>query len=127
MVKSDSGIWINGFDYNGISHITPHVPEINDTIRTPCEEQAPFCGLPWILPVHFMFRFVWTLLHLSTLLKVQGLFMQFHLRKGSKTRDNLGLKVNNPSSSEDKVLPRCCIFCHSPARDLWVCCRNCRS
>ncbi|NXI05924.1 ERMP1 metallopeptidase, partial [Pachycephala philippinensis] len=56
VVKSDSGIWINGFDYNGISHITPHVPEINDTIRTPCEEQAPFCGLPWILPVHFMFR-----------------------------------------------------------------------
>ncbi|NWY69127.1 ERMP1 metallopeptidase, partial [Erithacus rubecula] len=57
VVKSDSGIWINGFDYNGISHITPHVPEINDTIRTSCEEQAPFCGLPWILPVHFMFRF----------------------------------------------------------------------
>ncbi|NXF48598.1 ERMP1 metallopeptidase, partial [Oceanites oceanicus] len=58
LVKSDSGIWINGFDYNGISHITPHVPEINDTIRTPCEEHAPFCGLPWILPVHFMFRLV---------------------------------------------------------------------
>ncbi|NXU99671.1 ERMP1 metallopeptidase, partial [Cettia cetti] len=58
VVKSDSGIWINGFDYNGISHLTPHVPEINDTIRTPCEEQAPFCGLPWILPVHFMFRLV---------------------------------------------------------------------
>ncbi|NXD92523.1 ERMP1 metallopeptidase, partial [Chaetorhynchus papuensis] len=56
VIKSDSGIWINGFDYTGISHITPHVPEINDTIRTPCEEQAPFCGLPWILPVHFMFR-----------------------------------------------------------------------
>uniref|UniRef100_A0A8C9KU85 Endoplasmic reticulum metallopeptidase 1 n=1 Tax=Serinus canaria TaxID=9135 RepID=A0A8C9KU85_SERCA len=61
VVKSDSGIWINGFDYNGISHITPHVPEINDTIRTPCEEQAPFCGLPWILPVHFMFRKNWYL------------------------------------------------------------------
>ncbi|KFV72631.1 Endoplasmic reticulum metallopeptidase 1, partial [Struthio camelus australis] len=58
LVKSDSGIWINGFDYNGISHITPHVPEINDTIRTQCEERAPFCGFPWILPVHFMFRFV---------------------------------------------------------------------
>ncbi|XP_056369194.1 endoplasmic reticulum metallopeptidase 1 [Oenanthe melanoleuca] len=61
VVKSDSGIWINGFDYNGISHITPHVPEINDTIRTPCDEQAPFCGLPWILPVHFMFRKNWYL------------------------------------------------------------------
>ncbi|NXT30030.1 ERMP1 metallopeptidase, partial [Syrrhaptes paradoxus] len=56
VVKSDSGIWINGFDYTGMSHITPHVPEINDTIRIPCEEQAPFCGLPWILPVHLMFR-----------------------------------------------------------------------
>ncbi|XP_074876021.1 endoplasmic reticulum metallopeptidase 1 isoform X2 [Buteo buteo] len=61
VVKSDSGIWINGFDYNGISHITPHVPEINDTIRTACEEHAPFCGLPWILPVHFMFRKNWYL------------------------------------------------------------------
>ncbi|XP_071436569.1 endoplasmic reticulum metallopeptidase 1 isoform X2 [Pithys albifrons albifrons] len=61
VVKSDAGIWINGFDYNGISHITPHVPEINETIRTPCEEQAPFCGLPWILPVHFMFRKNWYL------------------------------------------------------------------
>lgn len=61
LVKSDSGIWINGFDYNGISHITPYVPEINDTIRTPCEEWAPFCGLPWILPVHFMFRKNWYL------------------------------------------------------------------
>uniref|UniRef100_A0A8C5TKC5 Endoplasmic reticulum metallopeptidase 1 n=1 Tax=Malurus cyaneus samueli TaxID=2593467 RepID=A0A8C5TKC5_9PASS len=61
VIKSDSGIWINGFDYNGISHITPHVPEINDTIRTVCEEQAPFCGLPWILPVHFMFRKNWYL------------------------------------------------------------------
>uniref|UniRef100_A0A8C3KY87 Endoplasmic reticulum metallopeptidase 1 n=1 Tax=Chrysolophus pictus TaxID=9089 RepID=A0A8C3KY87_CHRPC len=61
VVKSDSGIWINGFDYNGISHITPHVPEINDSIRTPCEEWAPFCGLPWILPVHFMFRKNWYL------------------------------------------------------------------
>uniref|UniRef100_A0A8C4K9Q6 Endoplasmic reticulum metallopeptidase 1 n=1 Tax=Dromaius novaehollandiae TaxID=8790 RepID=A0A8C4K9Q6_DRONO len=61
LVKSDSGIWINGFDYNGISHITPHVPEINDTIRTQCEERAPFCGLPWILPVHFMFRKNWYL------------------------------------------------------------------
>nr|XP_009667581.1 PREDICTED: endoplasmic reticulum metallopeptidase 1 [Struthio camelus australis] len=61
LVKSDSGIWINGFDYNGISHITPHVPEINDTIRTQCEERAPFCGFPWILPVHFMFRKNWYL------------------------------------------------------------------
>ncbi|XP_062456249.1 endoplasmic reticulum metallopeptidase 1 [Rhea pennata] len=61
LVKSNSGIWINGFDYNGISHITPHIPEINDTIRTQCEERAPFCGLPWILPVHFMFRKTWYL------------------------------------------------------------------
>lgn len=45
--------------------------------------------------------------------KVQGLFMQFHLHKGRKTKNNPGLKVNNPSSSEDKCLPRFCVFCHS--------------
>ncbi|XP_064146605.1 endoplasmic reticulum metallopeptidase 1 isoform X3 [Loxodonta africana] len=33
VVKRDSGIWINGFDYTGMSHITPHIPEINETIR----------------------------------------------------------------------------------------------
>lgn len=58
VVKRDSGIWINGFDYTGISHITPHIPEINDTIRAHCEEDAPLCGFPWYLPVHFLIRWV---------------------------------------------------------------------
>ncbi|CAM2114562.1 endoplasmic reticulum metallopeptidase 1 isoform X1 [Caretta caretta] len=61
LVKSDSGIWINGLDYAGISHITPHVPELNDTIRTNCEDKAPLCGFPWILPVHFLLRKNWYL------------------------------------------------------------------
>ncbi|KAM5298949.1 endoplasmic reticulum metallopeptidase 1 isoform 3-T3 [Ctenodactylus gundi] len=61
IVKRDSGIWINGFDYTGMSHITPHIPEINDTIRTHCEENAPLCGFPWYLPVHFLNRKNWYL------------------------------------------------------------------
>ncbi|XP_058997594.1 endoplasmic reticulum metallopeptidase 1 isoform X2 [Mustela lutreola] len=56
VTKRDSGIWINGFDYTGMSHITPHIPEINDTIRAHCEEDAPLCGFPWYLPVHFLIR-----------------------------------------------------------------------
>ncbi|XP_012576863.1 PREDICTED: endoplasmic reticulum metallopeptidase 1 isoform X2 [Condylura cristata] len=61
IVKQDSGIWINGFDYTGMSHITPHIPEINDTIRAHCEENAPLCGFPWYLPVHFLIRKNWYL------------------------------------------------------------------
>ncbi|XP_055434121.1 endoplasmic reticulum metallopeptidase 1 isoform X2 [Bubalus kerabau] len=61
VVKRDSGVWINGFDYTGMSHITPHIPEINDTIRADCEENAPLCGFPWYLPVHFLIRKNWYL------------------------------------------------------------------
>uniref|UniRef100_A0A8C4LZM5 Endoplasmic reticulum metallopeptidase 1 n=1 Tax=Equus asinus TaxID=9793 RepID=A0A8C4LZM5_EQUAS len=61
IVKRDSGIWINGFDYTGMSHITSHIPEINDTIRAHCEESAPLCGFPWYLPVHFLIRKNWYL------------------------------------------------------------------
>ncbi|KAM6170543.1 endoplasmic reticulum metallopeptidase 1 isoform 2-T2 [Rhynchocyon petersi] len=61
VVKRDSGIWINGFDYTGMSHITPHIPEINDTIRAHCEETAPLCGFPWYLPVHFLIKKNWYL------------------------------------------------------------------
>ncbi|XP_043343142.1 endoplasmic reticulum metallopeptidase 1 isoform X1 [Cervus canadensis] len=61
VVKRDSGVWINGFDYTGMSHITPHVPEINDTVRADCEESAPLCGFPWYLPVHFLIRKNWYL------------------------------------------------------------------
>ncbi|XP_071205956.1 endoplasmic reticulum metallopeptidase 1-like isoform X2 [Salvelinus alpinus] len=43
----DSGLWINSFDYTGMQHITPIIPEINDTIMTNCQEDRPFCGYPW--------------------------------------------------------------------------------
>uniref|UniRef100_A0A673VFL4 Endoplasmic reticulum metallopeptidase 1 n=1 Tax=Suricata suricatta TaxID=37032 RepID=A0A673VFL4_SURSU len=61
VVQRDSGIWINGFDYTGMAHVTPHVPEINDSIRAHCEEKAPLCGFPWYLPVHFLIRKNWYL------------------------------------------------------------------
>uniref|UniRef100_A0AC11DRR5 Endoplasmic reticulum metallopeptidase 1 n=1 Tax=Ovis aries TaxID=9940 RepID=A0AC11DRR5_SHEEP len=61
VVKRDSGVWINGFDYTGMSHITPHISEINDSIRADCEENAPLCGFPWYLPVHFLIRKNWYL------------------------------------------------------------------
>lgn len=54
--KTDSGFWINSFDYTGMSHITPHVPEINDTIRMRCSDELPFCGFPWFLPVKFLIK-----------------------------------------------------------------------
>ncbi|CAI9617643.1 unnamed protein product [Staurois parvus] len=60
VVKTDSGIWINGFDYSGLFHVTPHIPELNDTVRAPCED-APFCGYPWFFPVHFLLRKNWYL------------------------------------------------------------------
>ncbi|XP_063311179.1 endoplasmic reticulum metallopeptidase 1 [Pelobates fuscus] len=58
VVKQDSGIWINGFDYTGISHITPHIPELNDSVRAPCDD-SPFCGFPWYFPVHSLIRKNW--------------------------------------------------------------------
>lgn len=54
----DSGLWINSFDYTGIQHITPLVPEINDSSRTHCREDRPFCGYPWFLPVKFLSKSV---------------------------------------------------------------------
>lgn len=60
VVKTDSGIWINAFDYSGLFHVTPHIPELNDTVRAPCED-APFCGYPWFFPVHFLLRKNWYL------------------------------------------------------------------
>ncbi|KAM4809607.1 endoplasmic reticulum metallopeptidase 1 [Rhinophrynus dorsalis] len=60
VVKRDSGIWINGFDYTGLSHITPHMPELNDSVRAPCDD-APLCGFPWYFPVHHLIRKNWYL------------------------------------------------------------------
>uniref|UniRef100_UPI00398F671D endoplasmic reticulum metallopeptidase 1 isoform X7 n=1 Tax=Pristiophorus japonicus TaxID=55135 RepID=UPI00398F671D len=60
IIKRDSGIWINGFDYTLMSHVTPHIPEINHTIRSSCEN-APFCGFPWFLPINNFIRKNWYL------------------------------------------------------------------
>ncbi|XP_056377960.1 endoplasmic reticulum metallopeptidase 1 isoform X2 [Hyla sarda] len=60
VVKQDSGIWMNGFDYNGITHLTPHIPELNDTVRAPCDV-GPFCGFPWYFPVHLLLKKNWYL------------------------------------------------------------------
>ncbi|XP_063770059.1 endoplasmic reticulum metallopeptidase 1 isoform X2 [Pseudophryne corroboree] len=60
VIKRDSGIWVNCFDYSGLLHITPHIPELNDTVRAPCVD-GPYCGFPWFLPVHFLIRKNWYL------------------------------------------------------------------
>ncbi|KAK2819176.1 hypothetical protein Q5P01_024737 [Channa striata] len=59
--SKDSGLWINSFDYTGIQHITPIIPEINDSVRTRCREDRPFCGYPWFLPVKFLSKKNWYL------------------------------------------------------------------
>ncbi|XP_061783098.1 endoplasmic reticulum metallopeptidase 1 [Nerophis lumbriciformis] len=59
--SQDSGVWINSFDYTGIQHITPHIPEINDSVRTHCRDDHPFCGYPWFLPVKFLSKKNWYL------------------------------------------------------------------
>ncbi|XP_035377303.1 endoplasmic reticulum metallopeptidase 1-like [Electrophorus electricus] len=57
----DSGLWINSFDYTGMSYITPHIPEINDTVRTQRHDDLPFGGFPWYLPVRFLIKKSWYL------------------------------------------------------------------
>ncbi|XP_053709473.1 endoplasmic reticulum metallopeptidase 1-like [Synchiropus splendidus] len=57
----DSGIWINSFDFTAIQHITPHVPELNDSVSTRCRTDRPFCGYPWFLPVKFLSKKNWYL------------------------------------------------------------------
>ncbi|KAL2099603.1 hypothetical protein ACEWY4_003997 [Coilia grayii] len=57
----DSGLWINSFDYTAMRHITPHIPEINDTIRKRCQDDLPFCGFPWFLPIKFLVKKNWYL------------------------------------------------------------------
>lgn len=59
--SQDSGLWINSFDYTAIQHITPHIPEINDMVRTDCRQDRPFCGYPWFLPVKFLSKKNWYL------------------------------------------------------------------
>ncbi|XP_051960365.1 endoplasmic reticulum metallopeptidase 1-like isoform X1 [Xyrauchen texanus] len=59
--RSDSGLWINSLDYTGMQHITPHIPDINDSIRTNCQENLPYCGFPWFLPVKLLVKKYWYL------------------------------------------------------------------
>uniref|UniRef100_A0A671QTV8 Endoplasmic reticulum metallopeptidase 1 n=1 Tax=Sinocyclocheilus anshuiensis TaxID=1608454 RepID=A0A671QTV8_9TELE len=59
--RSDSGLWINSLDYSGMQHITPHIPQINDSIRSHCSEQLPYCGFPWFLPVKSLVKKNWYL------------------------------------------------------------------
>ncbi|KAF4099004.1 endoplasmic reticulum metallopeptidase 1 isoform X2 [Onychostoma macrolepis] len=59
--RSDSGLWINSLDYSGMQHITPLIPQINDSIRSRCSEQLPYCGFPWFLPVKFLVKKNWYL------------------------------------------------------------------
>uniref|UniRef100_A0A3P9HE06 Endoplasmic reticulum metallopeptidase 1 n=1 Tax=Oryzias latipes TaxID=8090 RepID=A0A3P9HE06_ORYLA len=61
MESRDSGLWINSFDFTGMQHVIPHIPEINDSFRTRCQEDRPFCGFPWFLPVKFLSRKNWYL------------------------------------------------------------------
>ncbi|KTF72019.1 hypothetical protein cypCar_00043979 [Cyprinus carpio] len=44
--SSDSGFCINNQDYTGMQHITPYIPQINDSICTLCQEQLPYYGFP---------------------------------------------------------------------------------
>ncbi|CAL9683376.1 unnamed protein product [Knipowitschia caucasica] len=59
--SQDSGLWINSFDFTAVQHLTPHIPELNDTVRTHCREDRPFCGYPWFLPVKFLSKKNWYL------------------------------------------------------------------
>uniref|UniRef100_A0A9J8B3I4 Endoplasmic reticulum metallopeptidase 1 n=2 Tax=Cyprinus carpio TaxID=7962 RepID=A0A9J8B3I4_CYPCA len=51
--SSDSGLCINDLDYTGMQHITPHIPQINDSISTHCQDWLPYYGYTrksWYLP-----------------------------------------------------------------------------
>ncbi|RXN37029.1 endoplasmic reticulum metallopeptidase 1 [Labeo rohita] len=54
--SSDSGLCISDLDYTGMQHITPHIPQINDSIRTRCHDQLPYCGFPRFLTVEFLVK-----------------------------------------------------------------------
>ncbi|KAK2917033.1 hypothetical protein Q8A67_001407 [Cirrhinus molitorella] len=52
--SSDSGFCINDQDYTGMQHITPHIPQINDSIRMHCQDHIPYYGFPRFLTVKFL-------------------------------------------------------------------------
>lgn len=74
----DSGLWINSFDYTGIQYVTPHIPELNDSIRTHCRDDRPFCGYPWFLPVKFLSKSVMlpcSLYHITSCVTFKAIFL----------------------------------------------------
>ncbi|XP_078426705.1 endoplasmic reticulum metallopeptidase 1 isoform X1 [Cetorhinus maximus] len=97
ITKRDAGIWINGFDYTLMSHVTPHVPEINHTIRSSCENDAPFCGFPWFLPVHSLIRKNWYLPAAEILLKTPVAFKLLSKFKMPSQSMKLTFEVTGPS------------------------------
>uniref|UniRef100_A0A8C4S118 Endoplasmic reticulum metallopeptidase 1 n=1 Tax=Erpetoichthys calabaricus TaxID=27687 RepID=A0A8C4S118_ERPCA len=44
VVTKNSGVWITSMDYTGMDHVTPHIPEINDSIRVDCRSTAQDCS-----------------------------------------------------------------------------------
>ncbi|KAK2917034.1 hypothetical protein Q8A67_001408 [Cirrhinus molitorella] len=59
--SSDSGFCINDQDYTGMQHITPHIPQINDSIRMHCQDHIPYYGFPRFLTVKFLVKLSWYL------------------------------------------------------------------
>lgn len=105
IVKKDSGIWVNGFDYTLMSHVTPHIPEINDTVRSSCED-APFCGFPWYLPVHGFIRKNWYLPASELPTRAPVAFRLISKYKRSPQHMNLTIEVDGPSHMTLYIRPR---------------------
>uniref|UniRef100_A0A672L5A7 Endoplasmic reticulum metallopeptidase 1-like n=1 Tax=Sinocyclocheilus grahami TaxID=75366 RepID=A0A672L5A7_SINGR len=41
-------------DYTGMQHITPHIPQINDSISTHCQDWLPYYGFPRFFTLQFL-------------------------------------------------------------------------
>lgn len=56
VVKRDSGIWMKAIDYNGITHLTPHIPELNNAVSVgpfgvlSGDSPRPFLRNDWYIP-----------------------------------------------------------------------------
>ncbi|XP_012724632.2 endoplasmic reticulum metallopeptidase 1 [Fundulus heteroclitus] len=101
----DSGIWVNSFDFTAVQHITPVIPEINDSIRTRCREDRPFCGYPWFLPVKFLSRKNW---YLPAAEVSPGAPVEFSLLSKEETRwgtVKMTFSVKGPSHMSLYLMP----------------------
>uniref|UniRef100_A0A8C1RKM8 Endoplasmic reticulum metallopeptidase 1 n=1 Tax=Cyprinus carpio TaxID=7962 RepID=A0A8C1RKM8_CYPCA len=58
--SSDSGLCINDLDYTGMQHITPHIPQINDSISTHCQDWLS-CSRQFLTSFSHCFRKSWYL------------------------------------------------------------------